>query len=378
MALDDARHVHGASLPRPARLKATRPPPMGRRGSDGTPPTSPRRPVTAIRADGLTKAFGEHRAVDGLTLIVEPGEVLALLGPNGAGKTTTVRLLNGVLAPDAGWPQVLGLDPAVDGDEVRRRTGVLTENAGLDDRLTTRENLVFTARIRGMARPTRPSSRVDELLEQFGMAERPTTSPRASRPASASGWPWPARCCTTPRCSSSTSRPRASTRPAPATSSTSSSRWPSEGRTIVLPPTSSARPAAWPTAWRCCTAADLAGLRPPRRAGRRALARASTPTSTSAARPPPDRSPPLGRRARGHRGGARPTAPGCGWWSTTARCCPELVGRPRSTGACAVYGVDVAAAQPRGRLLRHRGPHPGRARRPPPPTAPRSAAGPSA
>ena len=68
--------------------------------------------------------------------------MLALLGPNGAGKTTTVRLLNGVLAPDRGRALVLGLDPAIDGDEVRRRTGVLTENAGLDDRLTARENLV--------------------------------------------------------------------------------------------------------------------------------------------------------------------------------------------------------------------------------------------
>ncbi|HET9543392.1 MAG TPA: ABC transporter ATP-binding protein, partial [Acidimicrobiales bacterium] len=126
--------------------------------------------MTAIRTDGLTKAFGEHRAVDGLTLDVAPGEVLALLGPNGAGKTTTVRLLNGVLAPDAGAAQVLGMDPAVDGDEVRRRTGVLTENAGLDDRLTARENLVFTARIRGMG-IDEAQSRTAEVLDQFAMAD---------------------------------------------------------------------------------------------------------------------------------------------------------------------------------------------------------------
>ena len=125
---------------------------------------------TAIRTEGLAKAFGNQRAVDDLTLDVAPGEVLALLGPNGAGKTTTVRLLNGVLAPDAGEAQVMGLDPATEGDAVRRRTGVLTESAGLDDRLTARENLVFTARIRGMARGE-AEHRAGLLLEQFAMTD---------------------------------------------------------------------------------------------------------------------------------------------------------------------------------------------------------------
>jgi ABC-2 type transport system ATP-binding protein len=125
---------------------------------------------TAIVAEGLTKSFGEHRAVDDLTIDVAPGEVLALLGPNGAGKTTTVRLLNGVLAPDAGHATVLGIDPAEDGDGVRRRTGVLTENAGLDDRLTARENLLFTARIRGFSRDE-AEHRVAEVLGQFAMSD---------------------------------------------------------------------------------------------------------------------------------------------------------------------------------------------------------------
>ncbi len=119
-------------------------------------------------AQGLAKAFGEQRAVDDLTLEVAPGEVLALLGPNGAGKTTTVRLLNGVLAPDAGRATVLGLDPTHEGDAVRRRTGVLTENAGLDDRLTARENLVFTARIRGLGRDE-AEDRAGAVLTRFAM-----------------------------------------------------------------------------------------------------------------------------------------------------------------------------------------------------------------
>jgi len=127
--------------------------------------------TVAIEAHDLTRSFGENVALDGLTFQLEVGEVLALLGPNGAGKTTTVRLLNGVLNPDRGSARVLGLDPVADGEELRRRTGVLTENAGLDDRLTARENLLFVARIRGL-RGEEGASRVDDLLGRFGMIDR--------------------------------------------------------------------------------------------------------------------------------------------------------------------------------------------------------------
>ena len=126
--------------------------------------------MLSVTTDGLGRSFGAHRALDDLTIDVAPGEVLALLGPNGAGKTTTVRLLNGVLAPDAGRATVLGLDPTTDGDAVRSRTGVLTENAGLDDRLTARENLAFTARIRGFD-AAEADRRVGEVLERFAITE---------------------------------------------------------------------------------------------------------------------------------------------------------------------------------------------------------------
>lgn len=123
----------------------------------------------AIRCEGLTRSFDHGVAVDHLTLDVPRGSVLALLGNNGAGKTTTIRLLNGVLDPDGGRSEVLGLDPSIDGTAVRRRTGVVTENAGLDDRLTARENLEVTARLRGIpARVAR--ARVEDLLERFDMA----------------------------------------------------------------------------------------------------------------------------------------------------------------------------------------------------------------
>jgi len=125
----------------------------------------------AVETHDLTRSFPSGVAVDGLELEVQAGEVLALLGPNGAGKTTTVRLLNGILRPDRGHARVLGLDPAVDGDEVRRRTGVLTEHAGLDERLTARENLTLTGRLRGLDRAW-VERRTDDLLDQFGMADR--------------------------------------------------------------------------------------------------------------------------------------------------------------------------------------------------------------
>ena len=132
---------------------------------------SPSDADTAVRCEGLTRHFPSGTALDGLTLDARPGEVLALLGPNGAGKTTTMRLLNGVLRPDGGAATVLGLDPCTQGDVLRTRTGVLTENAGLDDRFTARENLEFTARLRGLT-PAETDTRVAELLDRFGMSAR--------------------------------------------------------------------------------------------------------------------------------------------------------------------------------------------------------------
>lgn len=128
-------------------------------------------PRPVIRTHALRRIFAGGAGLEALDLAVDHGEVLALLGPNGAGKTTTVRLLNGVLRPDSGRAEVLGLDPATHGDEVRRRTGVLTENAGLDDRLTAFENLWYAARLRGMGSAA-ATTRIDALLEEFGLIDR--------------------------------------------------------------------------------------------------------------------------------------------------------------------------------------------------------------
>lgn len=124
-----------------------------------------------IACTNLTRKFGELTAVDSLSLQVQAGEIFGFLGHNGAGKTTTVRLLNGILNANAGEVRVLGLDPAADGAELRRRSGVLTESPSLDERLTAREMLEIYARVYGLDEK-RARSRVVELLKAFELLDR--------------------------------------------------------------------------------------------------------------------------------------------------------------------------------------------------------------
>lgn len=127
--------------------------------------------AAAIEAEGLARAFGTVRAVDGVSFEVGEGEVFGLLGPNGAGKTTLIRLLAGVLTPDAGTARVLSLDPTTDGPAVRARCGVLTETPAVYERLTARENLAFAADVFGV--PLRDvACRVTDLLARFSLQDR--------------------------------------------------------------------------------------------------------------------------------------------------------------------------------------------------------------
>jgi ABC-2 type transport system ATP-binding protein len=125
----------------------------------------------ALEIERLTVRFGDVTAVDDLTLAVAAGEVLALLGHNGAGKTTTVRAANGLAEPAAGRVRVLGLSPVDDGPALRRRTAVLTDAPGLDERLTARETLRFAAEVYDLPR-VESRARVDALLEELGLAAR--------------------------------------------------------------------------------------------------------------------------------------------------------------------------------------------------------------
>lgn len=124
-----------------------------------------------ITTDSLTRQFGDLKAVNELSLEVYKGEVFGLLGHNGAGKTTTIRLLNGVLSPSGGKARVLGLDPIQDGPALRRRTGVLTENPSLDERMTAWENLQFYADLTGVPQE-HVSQRVQQLLDDFELGDR--------------------------------------------------------------------------------------------------------------------------------------------------------------------------------------------------------------
>jgi ABC-2 type transport system ATP-binding protein len=122
----------------------------------------------AVKATGLTKSFGDTKAVVGIDLEVTRGTVTALLGPNGAGKTTMVRMLTTLLKPDGGVALVGGVDVAKDPNAVRRKIGLTGQDTAVDDLLTGRENLILIARL---ARMTKEDAelRADELLKRFDL-----------------------------------------------------------------------------------------------------------------------------------------------------------------------------------------------------------------
>lgn len=125
----------------------------------------------AIELEGVTKSYGERRALDGLTLSVPKGIVFGFLGPNGAGKTTTINVLLGLLRPDRGSVRVLELDPSHQADAIRSRVGVLLDETGLYQQLTTYENLEFYARVGGLDAGARAAV-VAQALQQLGLWER--------------------------------------------------------------------------------------------------------------------------------------------------------------------------------------------------------------
>lgn len=123
-----------------------------------------------IELDGLTKSFPDVRAVDGLSFKVARGEIFGLVGPDGAGKTTTMRMLAGVLAPDAGSAHVAGYDMVRDPEGAKQHISYMPQRFGLYEELTVDENIRFYADLFGVARTER-EKRAAELLQAAGMAE---------------------------------------------------------------------------------------------------------------------------------------------------------------------------------------------------------------
>jgi ABC-2 type transport system ATP-binding protein len=117
----------------------------------------------AIRARGLTKRFGNLAAVDNFTLEVAPGEAFALVGPDAAGKTTIMRLLVGIMDPDAGEAQVLGFDTVKEAESLKEQIGYMPQRFGLYDDLTVAENMAFYADIYRVPKAER-QRRMPELL----------------------------------------------------------------------------------------------------------------------------------------------------------------------------------------------------------------------
>jgi ABC-2 type transport system ATP-binding protein len=121
--------------------------------------------MSAIVIDRLTKHFGDFTAVDGVSLDVPDGQLVAVLGPNGAGKTTTLEILEGFIAPTAGTVRVLGVDPRRGGRRWRARIGLVLQSTSLDAELTVRDTLKVFAGLYPAPRP------VGEVLELVDLAD---------------------------------------------------------------------------------------------------------------------------------------------------------------------------------------------------------------
>ena len=123
----------------------------------------------AIDVHGLTKRFGHKVAVNGIDIAVPEGEVWGFLGPNGSGKTTTIRMLCGLLHPDAGRGSCLGYDIVREAGSIKREVGYMTQRFSYWEDLSIRENLEFVAR---MYEVGDIEAKVDETIARLGLRQR--------------------------------------------------------------------------------------------------------------------------------------------------------------------------------------------------------------
>jgi ABC-2 type transport system ATP-binding protein len=125
----------------------------------------------AIEVLNLYRSFGDNKAVQGVSFVVQQGEIFSLLGPNGAGKTTTISMLSCLLRPDEGDAKIMGHSIRGDPMGVKSVLGVVPQDIALYEDLTARENLTFWGRMYDL-RGTQLKARVDEVLDVIGLRER--------------------------------------------------------------------------------------------------------------------------------------------------------------------------------------------------------------
>lgn len=126
---------------------------------------------TIIDVIGLRKSFGDRLVVNDIDLNVKKGEVFGFLGPNGSGKTTTIRMLCGLLTPDAGQGTCLGYNILTESTKIKQRVGYMTQKFSFYTDLSVEENLNFVAGVYGL---DRRKQRVNQIMQDIGLTERRT------------------------------------------------------------------------------------------------------------------------------------------------------------------------------------------------------------
>jgi ABC-2 type transport system ATP-binding protein len=136
-----------------------------------TAPAATQQQIATIQLESLTHDYGSRRALDGLSLDVQPATIFGLLGPNGSGKTTLFRILSTLMVPSGGRARIRGFDVASEPNRVRLQTGIVFQSRSLDIKLTVAENLKHQGHLYGLS-GAHLKSRMHDVLERLGLLDR--------------------------------------------------------------------------------------------------------------------------------------------------------------------------------------------------------------